>query len=153
MAGEIEVPRRKTHMDDVKIKIWEGENFKIFRTISEEPKEEKSVRYKGIPDMEFSEDKIRIIVSLSWRRNIKSVINWMRKHMEAYPETRYGFLVDFIDYEGNLWYEVMPCAGYEKGEKIKWINYKILPYKFEWRDAPDLSQWVRDEIIDALKGE
>ena len=36
----------------------------------------------------------------SVQEDVKSVINWMRKHMETYPETRNGFLIRFIDDNG-----------------------------------------------------
>ena len=54
-------------------------------------------------------EKKEITVFLSWKRDEKSVINWMRKHMETYPEIRDGFLVRFIDDNSLKWYEVISC--------------------------------------------
>lgn len=72
-----------------------------------------------------------ITVSLSWKKNLKLVTNWMRKHMEAYPETFDGFFVRFIDDDQAEWYLVLPCDDNEKWERINWVNYEILPYIFE----------------------
>ena len=69
-------------------------------------------------------------VSLSWEQNFKLVTNWMRKHMAAYPELRSWFFVKFIDGDENVWYKVEPCGENEKGEKINWVNYKIILYDF-----------------------
>ena len=80
------------------------------------------VNVKKLPD---------ITVSLSWKRNLKLVTNWMRKHMEAYPETVDGFFVKFIDDNQATWYLVLPCDDNEKWEMINWVNYEILPYVFE----------------------
>lgn len=76
-------------------------------------------------------DELKPIVSLSWELNYKSVINWMRKHMEAYPEIRDGFLVKFIDDNGFKWYEVIPCEKNEEWEKFGWRKYKIIPHIYE----------------------
>jgi len=68
----------------------------------------------------------KIVLSLSWNKNIKSVVNWMKNHMEAFPETRGGFLVEFIDDENHVLYRVDPCAKGGKGNiKINWVNYMI----------------------------
>jgi len=76
-------------------------------------------------------EKKEITVFLSWKRDEKSVINWMRKHMETYPEIRDGFLVRFIDDNSLKWYEVIPCDKDEDWEKIGWTNYKIISYTYE----------------------
>ena len=76
-------------------------------------------------------EKKEITVFLSWKRDEKSVINWMRKHMETYPEIRDGFLVRFIDDNSLKWYEVIPCDKDEDWEKVGWRNYKIISYTHE----------------------
>ena len=74
-------------------------------------------------------------VSLSWKKNIESVINWMDNHMEAFHETHKGFLVDFIDDNWKKWYRVMPQNVYEIGDlieqvEINWKKYNILEHTF-----------------------
>lgn len=124
----------------------------------EETREGESAlkKHQGVPDCEFdlfdTGGKKVVIVSLSWKKNYKSVTNWMRKHMEAYPETVGGFFVEFIDW-GREWYVVLPCKPYEKWEEIGWVNYKILPYVFEF-DSEKLSEFtdsVRREMFEFLK--
>lgn len=78
-------------------------------------------------------EKNKPTVLLSWKKNLKVLTNWMRKHMEAYPETSKWFLVQFIDGNWNRWYEVRVCDRDEESLRINWIWYKILPYRFEWR--------------------
>jgi len=70
------------------------------------------------------------IVFLSWNKNFKAVTNWMRRHMDAYPETQDGFLVKFID-NRYAWYKVEKCGENEWGEIIGGKNYKILPFRFK----------------------
>lgn len=68
----------------------------------------------------------KIIVSLSWKKNFKAVVSWMRKHMQAFPETHNGFDVEFIDDEKGRWYKVKLCANGEKvDERINGVSYKI----------------------------
>lgn len=110
-------------------KLWEGVEFRVNKDYREVP--ERNSVDGGSPDIMFNAGKLPdITVSLSWKRNLKLVTNWMRKHMEAYPETVNGFFVRFIDDESE-WYLVLPCDDNEKWEKINWVNYKILPYIFE----------------------
>ena len=74
-------------------------------------------------------------VSLSWRKDLESVVKWMKEHMEAYPETHKGFFVDFIDDNRTKWYKVSPYDDYEMGDvekqvEIDWITYNIMSHKF-----------------------
>ena len=98
----------------------------ISKALSKNGKENYKIKIKT-----NEKEKKEITVFLSWERNEKSVINWMRKHMETYPETRNGFLIRFIDDNGFKWYEVIPCDKNEEWEKIGWRNYKIIPYTYE----------------------
>lgn len=75
-------------------------------------------------------------VSLSWRKNLESVVKWMKEHMEAYPETHKGFFVDFIDDDRTKWYKVFPYDDYEIGDieeqvEINWTTYNIISHTFD----------------------
>lgn len=78
-------------------------------------------------------------VSLSWKKNIESVTNWMYNHMEAFHETHKGFLVDFIGDDWEKWYKVVPQNVHEVGEFIEqvvidWKKYKIFEHTFTRRE-------------------
>jgi hypothetical protein len=66
------------------------------------------------------------IVRLSWERNIKTVTNWMRKHMEAYPETEWWFLVLF-DTDPESWFYVDICS-ISDGESDFTSLWLVLPH-------------------------
>lgn len=109
--------------------LGSGVGFRVSKAL-EVP--EKNSGGEGTPDIMVNVKKLPdITVSLSWKRNLKLVTNWMRKHMEAYPETFHGFFVRFIDDDQAKWYLVLPCDDNEKWERINWVNYEILPYVFE----------------------
>ena len=82
--------------------------------------------------VEIDEVSKQPTVSLSWKKNEKSVFNWMRKHMEAYPETWKGFMVTFIDDKKNWWYRVRLCGEDEKWDiRVSWENYKLEAFEYE----------------------
>ena len=99
----------------------------IARQISTQ--EEKISEPSGQPDCDFDflDDNITK-VTLSWKRNLKNLRNWMVKHMEAYPdETKYGFITKFSDDNSNKLFYVRPCHEDEASDiTIKWINYRII---------------------------
>ena len=66
-------------------------------------------------------------LTLSGKKNIKKLKNRMTKHMEAYPETKYGFVVKFNDDAPNKLFIVRPCRENEDSNiTIKWIDYMII---------------------------
>ena len=86
---------------------------------------------QGIPDIASEIAEYAPIVRLSWEKNIKILTNWMRKHMEAYPETEWWFLALF-DITPKSWFYVYACSIWEDRDsdiKINGINYKIYPYE------------------------
>ena len=98
----------------------------LFGVLSEWEKKEELENVLG---------QLRPKVSLSWRKDVESVIKWMKEHMEPYWETHEGFLVDFIDDRWEKWYKVLPYYIHEGGEvektvKIKWTLYKIIKHTF-----------------------
>ena len=126
-------------------KTWK----KILETLKHFWPENKDDKDEYVPDIaiaEIVEDKP--IVSLSWEKNFKAVINRMRKHMETYPEIHEGFYVKFIGDKNKVYYEVVPCDENEKWEKINWRNYKIVEYKFDKKKAgktdKDWLDWQND---------
>ena len=133
-----------------KKKDWE---FELVKLLTNEPEDEKGEKKElnYMPKINFNEKESSIIIlSLSWKKNFKAVTNWMRKHMETYPETHDGFFVKFIDTDNdNKWYKVEVCGEDEKGEKINWINYKILPYIFDVTD--DIVKDTGKKIIETVR--
>lgn len=143
---------------------------KISNLLTKETEEEKD---KGIPDIaiDFIIDP-QPKVSLSWKEDVKSVIKWIKEHMDTYPETRSGFLVDFIDDSWEKWYEVTPNYV-DKWRivakvKINWKEYKILKHTFSksehkmykkienWDNPQKNENWdepkkYNKEIIEILK--
>lgn len=128
---------------------------------------------KGIPDIAI--DFIinpQPKVSLSWKEDVKSVIKWIKEHMDTYPETHSGFLVDFIDDSWENWYEITPNYV-DKWKivaevKINWKKYKILKHTFSkseskmykkienWDKSKENENWdepkkYNKEIIEILK--
>lgn len=97
----------------------------LFNTINGGKRGEK-INYKF--DIEHVENGIT--VSLSWNENRKSVINWMEKHMEAFPETLEGFKVKFIDDPEAWGFIVQLCKDSEENYDIEiaWNKYKISKY-------------------------
>lgn len=125
-----EIPGEREKSDSPKKeKITVTTMEKLWESLSTEEKDKNNLE----PELRFAVkmSKDKPVVSLSWKKNYKAVTNWMRKHMEAYPETSEGFLVKFIDDEENEWYKVELCDENERGEEINWKNYKILKCVFE----------------------
>ena len=123
-----EIPGKKEKSDSPKkeeITIVTME--KLWDSLLAEEEDKKNLEPKFRVDVKI-EDKP--LVLLSWKKNYKAVTNWMRKHMEAYPETSEGFLVKFVDDEKNEWYKVKLCNENESGEEINWKKYKILQCVF-----------------------
>lgn len=113
-----------------------------------------------IPDVavDIKEKEFRPKVSLSWKRNVETVIKWMEEHMEPYSETHEGFLVDFIDDSRKKWYEVVPYYIYDKWiveVVLKWKTYKILEHTFsqeEYEMYKRLEWWVETtNFIEGIK--
>ncbi len=89
----------------------------------------------------------RVKVSLSWKKDFKAVVNWMRNHMEAFPETHKGFVVDFIDDKGHRWYRVKLCKEDEIGDvNINWFDYVIKENPLD--NSRDLTE---NEILNNFK--
>lgn len=113
----------------------------------------------------------KVTVHLSGEINIDSVKNWMKEHMEAYPETAAGFYARFIDHtEEDTWYIVLPCDKNKSNSiDINWLYYKIYPFwdhsnKFvntlgkelsnalTWNMSEDeVRKTIKKEIIDVIK--
>lgn len=69
------------------------------------------------------------IVSLSWKVNAASILNWIKNHMEAYPETWNGFWVKFIDdkeFEG--YYVKLRETKKNWDVVLDWVEYKVRLY-------------------------
>ena len=115
----------------------------------EEPEEE--IYVQGIPDIAMKIEVKAPIVRLSWERNIKTVTNWMRKHMEAYPETEWWFLVLF-DTDPESWFYVDICSisDGEPDIKINGINYRIYPYKIDHKNIKKITDLFKKEIRSSL---
>lgn len=149
-----EYPAIKSKPEKVDGKTDPG--FELMKSFTKESKWEKDKNKKNKshykPKINFKEKESPIIIlSLSGKRNFKAVTNWMRKHMETYPETHDGFFVKFIDTDNdNKWYKVEICGEDEKGEKINWINYRISPYIFDIID--DISKDTGKELVEIING-
>lgn len=77
-------------------------------------------------DIDFSDNNIPKL-TLSGKRNIKKLRNWMFKHMEAYPEIKHGFIVEFNGDTSNKIFIVRPCREDEDLDiTINWIDYRII---------------------------
>lgn len=147
-----EFPNPNSRPDKWRKQVFKIEMMKILNGKSEE-NEDKWTEPNYLYKKNFKEMKsAAVVVSLSGEKNYKAVTNWMRKHMETYPETRDGFFVRFVDMlNDNKWYKVEVCGENEKGEKINWINYKITPYIFDVVDS--IKKDSEKEIMESFTGE
>lgn len=145
-----EIPVEMLDQRECKENLWKVE-FNV-REVTRYWSKKETKKNQGVPDYEFDMGKEVVIVSLSWEKNYKAVINWMRIHLEAYPETVGGFFVDFIDW-WREWYVVVPCKSREEWEVIGGVNYQILPYTFEFDSEKfiEMTESVKCEMFKILK--
>lgn len=133
-----EIPVERPPYEDNPEKNEKSQEFDIIKMPDNKPLEEKTKtsNFKHKHKYEIAEMfEIPPKVSLSWKKNIESVINWMENHMEAFHETHDGFLVDFIGDDWKKWYKVVPQHIYEVGDlkdqvEINWKKYNILEHTF-----------------------
>ena len=159
MERNITIPEERPNPNKIEKKKAKDTDFEIMKILKYNPEDEdqeKSDReYR--PDININKrEPAPIVVSLSWDKNLKSVTNWMRKHMLSFPETRNGFLVRFMDNKENKWYKVEPCNDREKWEKINWINYKISPCEFSTSEKEGIERFIKNkkkDLIDTLYNE
>lgn len=152
-----EFPKKeKNPKKQEKKEIIIDEQKEISNLLTKETEEERD---EGIPDIaiDFIIDP-QPKVSLSWKEDVKSVIKWIKGHMDTYPETQSGFLVDFIDDSWEKWYEVTPnyvdkwriVAEVE----INWKRYKILKHTFsksEHKMYKKIENWDKQYNKEMLK--
>ena len=97
-------------------------------------------------------DKKLVKLTLSWERNVKKLRNRMTKHMEAYPETKYGFIVEFMGDKSNKLFIVRPCHdGEAPSITIKWIKYKIIEKTGKLDPLDDVNESTKLEIMEELR--
>jgi hypothetical protein len=106
---------------------------------SEKETEEKTPRW--IPAVKVAlewpnDGGTDIILRISWEKDKWTVINRMKNHMEAFPETKKWFLVY---YNSNIWFKVEKYNGKWDGDiKIAGIKYSIVPYEFSEKQIFDI---------------
>lgn len=122
-----EVPSIKELMDKKPKKFLIKTKEDLWNTLKIE-KKDNSYKSKKV---EVKEDYKKPTLSLQWKRNFEAVIDRMKNHMKAYPETHKGFFAEFLDDKGNRWYNV---ELWKKGERwveeIDWVYYRITPTIF-----------------------
>ena len=136
---EIDPDKSSPNLEEIRAKELKDRKIKYFWI--------EWTKEKIMKNFKITEIDGEIKVSLSWKKNLKAVVNWMREHMEAFPETRGGFDVEFIDGEEGRWYKVKPCVTGEKSdETINWIDYMIKSYN----SSRGNRESVEEELIKAL---
>lgn len=132
-----EIPIERPHYEENPERDENSQEFEI-RIPKNKPLEEKTKtsNFKYKHKYEIAEIlKIPPKVSLSWKKNITSVINWMENHMEAFHEINNIFMVDFINDDWRKWYKVVSQDIFEVGDsenqvEINWKKYYILEHTF-----------------------
>lgn len=131
----------------------------LFESISNQPEkqqggpeiDEKTPR--GIPDVKIAPEgpddgDPDIIVRLSGEKDKWAVINRMVDHMEAFPETKSGFLVY---YNNATWFKVKIYNGKWDGDIIiDGIQYNIIPYEFSEKQIRDIEAEKTDKQLSRL---
>ena len=89
-----------------------------------------------------------IILRLSWENDKQTITTRMENHMEAFPETKAGFLVYFND---ATWFKVKRYNGKWNGDIIiDWIQYNILPYEFSKKQINNIESEKIDMQLSRL---
>lgn len=128
----IEIPTQKELLN----RPIKHENFEV-KKFNDETLEKVYERLRINSKFDVAEKKPEILpkVSLSWEKDIESVVDWMENHMEAFNETHDWFLVDFINDDWSKWFIVLP-DDYDRFEvddtleqiEINWVLYNIFEY-------------------------
>ena len=142
----IEIPNVNEEVKK-KPEIKEG-MYKEISTTREEIREQ----FKWLPDVKVDIFDNRIPkLTLTWKRNVKKLRNWMVKHMEAYPITKYGFLVNFSNDTSNKLFIVRPCHDDEDPNiTINWVDYRIIEKTLKIDPIEEISESTKLELIEAL---
>lgn len=136
MLTKIERPIEVPTHEELLNRPIKHENFEIKKFNNELLEKIAKILDKNF-EIEFVEKKPEFFpkVSLSWEKDIETVIDWMENHMEAFKETHNWFLVDFIGDDWNKWYKVIPHDQFEIENieaqiEIDWVLYDIFEYTF-----------------------
>jgi len=140
----IEVPnQREREMNP----NFDGINQKLIELLTQKPEEQPEEPETPLPRPKIAispEDPgdggdPDIIVRLSWENDKETVINRMKNHMEAFPETKEGFLV-YYNYTNN-WFKVEIYNGkWDSDIIIDGIKYDIIPYEFSEEQVWKINQ-------------
>ena len=142
----IKIPIELPGLDErlKKVQYYPSVKEELFQLFIWEWNEKKGQKFAF--DKNEKEKEKKIVVNLSWDKSIKTVTNWMRKHMEAYPETMNWFLVCF--------WSSKPCYKVEESDqwwkdcvKINGINYNIISYG----SYEDYIVKIKKELWDVLQ--
>lgn len=97
----------------------------IWTVLNNNDKTDKTKRF------EIKDDYAKPTLSLQWEIDFDALMDWMRNHMKAYPETQRGFYAEFLDDKQNRWYNVELWNEWERGvEEFDWRYYRITPTIF-----------------------
>ena len=88
------------------------------------------------------------ILRLSWENDKQTITTRMENHMEAFPETKAGFLVYFND---ATWFKVKRHNGkWSSDIIIDGIQYNILPYEFSKKQINNIESEKIDMQLSRL---
>ena len=125
---------------------FDGTNKELIELLTQKPEEQPEEPKTHVPRPKIAtspEDPGNggdpdIIVRLSWENDKETVINRMKNHMEAFPETKDGFLVYFND---TTWFRVTRYDWkWDSDMIIDGIKYDIIPYEFNKEQVWKINQ-------------